>query len=130
MLKSILTVAAAALLLAACDPPPPQAVAMAPASPQPLVGFFVTFNTGQATLSPEGMATVQQASAAYRARSGARVAAVGHTDTTGPADFNRALSQRRAEAVRDAMRSEEHTSELQSQSKLVCRLLLEKKKAK
>src|SRR2546430_13223991 len=28
----------------------------------------------------------------------------------------------------DAPRSEEHTSELQSQSKLVCRLLLEKKK--
>src|SRR5688572_31048524 len=29
---------------------------------------------------------------------------------------------------RDAARSEEHTSELQSQSNLVCRLLLEKKK--
>src|SRR2546430_9343932 len=34
----------------------------------------------------------------------------------------------RASAVRD--RSEEHTSELQSQSNLVCRLLLEKKKKK
>src|SRR5688572_31416460 len=32
------------------------------------------------------------------------------------------------EKVRDALRSEEHTSELQSQSNLVCRLLLEKKK--
>src|SRR2546430_6789183 len=30
--------------------------------------------------------------------------------------------------VDNAMRSEEHTSELQSQSNLVCRLLLEKKK--
>src|SRR2546430_7194716 len=30
---------------------------------------------------------------------------------------------------RDVSRSEEHTSELQSQSNLVCRLLLEKKKA-
>src|SRR2546430_7286035 len=30
--------------------------------------------------------------------------------------------------ARDARRSEEHTSELQSQSNLVCRLLLEKKK--
>src|SRR2546427_7578003 len=29
---------------------------------------------------------------------------------------------------RDGLRSEEHTSELQSQSNLVCRLLLEKKK--
>src|SRR2546427_9627992 len=33
-------------------------------------------------------------------------------------------------AVRHAGRSEEHTSELQSQSNLVCRLLLEKKKNK
>src|SRR2546427_9250097 len=31
-------------------------------------------------------------------------------------------------AVSDGARSEEHTSELQSQSNLVCRLLLEKKK--
>src|SRR5688572_32215375 len=33
-----------------------------------------------------------------------------------------------AGAVRRRLRSEEHTSELQSQSNLVCRLLLEKKK--
>src|SRR2546427_5631299 len=33
-------------------------------------------------------------------------------------------------AVRAGLRSEEHTSELQSQSNLVCRLLLEKKKKK
>src|SRR2546427_3140000 len=32
--------------------------------------------------------------------------------------------------LRYALRSEEHTSELQSQSNLVCRLLLEKKKKK
>src|SRR2546421_1971391 len=32
--------------------------------------------------------------------------------------------------VRDVVRSEEHTSELQSRSDLVCRLLLEKKKKK
>src|SRR5256886_6092023 len=35
----------------------------------------------------------------------------------------------RADAPSAATRSEEHTSELQSQSNLVCRLLLEKKKA-
>src|SRR2546427_4127903 len=33
-------------------------------------------------------------------------------------------------AIAKAVRSEEHTSELQSQSNLVCRLLLEKKKKK
>src|SRR2546430_9702492 len=37
------------------------------------------------------------------------------------------LGQRRPASVRET-RSEEHTSELQSQSNLVCRLLLEKKK--
>src|SRR5205085_8551449 len=38
-------------------------------------------------------------------------------------------AERRQQALRDMQqRSEEHTSELQSQSNLVCRLLLEKKK--
>src|SRR5688572_32687784 len=38
------------------------------------------------------------------------------------------IAQRRRHTVRHHQRSEEHTSELQSQSNLVCRLLLEKKK--
>src|SRR2546427_9342134 len=38
--------------------------------------------------------------------------------------------QRRAPPRHEPPRSEEHTSELQSQSNLVCRLLLEKKKTK
>src|SRR5688572_33261677 len=41
----------------------------------------------------------------------------------------RRASRRRLDGLR-ASRSEEHTSELQSQSNLVCRLLLEKKKKK
>src|SRR5438270_8620638 len=36
----------------------------------------------------------------------------------------------RSDSCRSCTRSEEHTSELQSQSNLVCRLLLEKKKKK
>src|SRR2546430_11381938 len=38
------------------------------------------------------------------------------------------LQARRGTALLQLLRSEEHTSELQSQSNLVCRLLLEKKK--
>src|SRR5688572_30945012 len=38
------------------------------------------------------------------------------------------LENRVRERTRELERSEEHTSELQSQSNLVCRLLLEKKK--
>src|SRR3712207_8962445 len=43
-----------------------------------------------------------------------------------PADFSRYLDTPRAGGR--ALRSEEHTSELQSRQYLVCRLLLEKKK--
>src|SRR2546430_10607862 len=45
-----------------------------------------------------------------------------------PAHFHRDAADRREQLVALAQpRSEEHTSELQSQSNLVCRLLLEKK---
>src|SRR5258707_8352770 len=40
------------------------------------------------------------------------------------------LAHRAADRVAERMRSEEHTSELQSRQYLVCRLLLEKKKIK
>src|SRR2546427_8976878 len=42
--------------------------------------------------------------------------------------LRRVVDEVGAEERRRAQRSEEHTSELQSQSNLVCRLLLEKKK--
>src|SRR5688572_10452352 len=46
----------------------------------------------------------------------------------GERDFARFAGQRARVRMRTPLRSEEHTSELQSQSNLVCRLLLEKKK--
>src|SRR2546430_2957590 len=49
----------------------------------------------------------------------------------GPAEMpDRSRCEARASPRRWKYRSEEHTSELQSQSNLVCRLLLEKKKKK
>src|SRR5438034_4801462 len=42
----------------------------------------------------------------------------------------RSFKHRTTDEVRHEIRSEEHTSELQSHSDLVCRLLLEKKKKK
>src|SRR2546430_4571984 len=49
---------------------------------------------------------------------------------TSPEDGDLADSRKgpRSSSVEGSLRSEEHTSELQSQSNLVCRLLLEKKK--
>src|SRR2546427_5415634 len=56
----------------------------------------------------------------------------GHTGGTGRTRRTRRALLARAglSLVCRARRSEEHTSELQSQSNLVCRLLLEKKKKK
>src|SRR2546430_3854866 len=61
---------------------------------------------------------------------GAVVGGIGG-ETAGLANGGGVLVHQRAdgEFVNGAERSEEHTSELQSQSNLVCRLLLEKKKA-
>src|SRR2546427_1291348 len=47
---------------------------------------------------------------------------------TGFSSFRARLAPSRGSRQTSAGRSEEHTSELQSQSNLVCRLLLEKKK--
>src|SRR5256886_11461800 len=61
--------------------------------------------------------------------------AAGCNRPCGPTRFGPSRScihaqMRRSARVSSATRSEEHTSELQSQSNLVCRLLLEKKKKK
>src|SRR2546430_7499178 len=45
-------------------------------------------------------------------------------------DATRTMSMAGMPSVMQTIRSEEHTAELQSQSKIVCRLLLEKKKKK
>src|SRR2546427_3612427 len=56
----------------------------------------------------------------------------GQGDVAGPCPHHRVPHRQLGAHVpprrREPMRSEEHTSELQSQSNLVCRLLLEKKK--
>src|SRR3712207_7106860 len=57
--------------------------------------------------------------------------AIGEDDHGDPAlqeVLQRTAHPRRAAALADEARSEEHTSELQSRQYLVCRLLLEKKK--
>src|SRR2546430_7677623 len=53
---------------------------------------------------------------------------LGDLRTCGLRDVNPERKLRADRAHQRARRSEEHTSELQSQSNLVCRLLLEKKK--
>src|SRR2546430_8991722 len=67
-----------------------------------------------------------QQSRVSRTAIGQHERSVEENDTLGIAN----RSRKWAKAPKERRRSEEHTSELQSQSNLVCRLLLEKKKKK
>src|SRR2546430_4699871 len=59
-----------------------------------------------------------------------RLFALGASDVIGHETPETFVAHARLVAAKVSGRSEEHTSELQSQSNLVCRLLLEKKKTK
>jgi len=78
-------------------PPPPSPAA--PTAPS----FMVFFDWDRSDLSAQAIGTIHQVSAAYKQKGSARVTATGHTDTSGPDDYNMALSLRRANAVKDAL---------------------------
>jgi hypothetical protein len=106
MLKSLFLVVAAALLLGACSqapPPPPAPPAQRAMAPQQMPPATVYFGTGSSTLSPESRGPIQQVAANYKTTANATVTLSGHTDTVGSQDFNMTLSQRRADAVRNAL---------------------------
>jgi hypothetical protein len=63
----------------------------------------VYFGFNADDLSPDARATVDAAAADFRETGSTSISIVGHTDTVGSDEYNRALSERRAEAVRDAM---------------------------
>jgi outer membrane protein OmpA-like peptidoglycan-associated protein len=63
----------------------------------------VFFDWDKSNLSPQAMATISQAAAAYKATGSARISNVGNTDTSGSTDYNMALSIRRADAVKRAL---------------------------
>jgi outer membrane protein OmpA-like peptidoglycan-associated protein len=92
-------------------PAPPQpAVAPAPvpalsinpaAGPAPAQAFVVYFDTGSATLTPEGRHVADDAVAAFQRNKAMHITLAGYTDTVGNARSNEVLSRRRAETVRD-----------------------------
>jgi peptidoglycan-associated lipoprotein len=89
-------------LLAACadqGSPPPAA-----AAPQ-LAGawYQVFFDTDQADLSPRGQLIVNKVAEVVRTNDEVRATVIGRTDRAGTAAANMALSERRAELVRDAL---------------------------
>ncbi len=70
---------------------------------QNLVLEGVAFLSGSAQLTPESVAVITRIAESLRAWPDVRVEVRGHTDALGTAEANRALSQRRAMAVRDAL---------------------------
>lgn len=66
-------------------------------------GHVVYFDLGQAALDPEDLTVISAAAAEFRQMGATRVVVRGHTDTSGDADRNRELSQRRAQAVADEL---------------------------
>lgn len=59
----------------------------------------VSFDTGSATLKPEALATFNKIASILQSYESTVVHVVGHTDTTGSAQVNQALSERRAASV-------------------------------
>ena len=81
-------------------PAPTQATAS-----QPSLGT-VYFDTDQAALTPQGQATVQHAAEAMKANPNIKLRLQGYTDSTGGGAHNGSLSERRAIAVGDYLKSQ------------------------
>jgi OOP family OmpA-OmpF porin len=101
MIKTFLAAVAALFLVSACaeTPPPPPPQPTAPA----VRNFLVFFDFDRSTLTPRAAAIVKEAANVAKAGNNARVTCTGHTDTAGPANYNLALSLRRANTVKDAL---------------------------
>jgi OmpA-OmpF porin, OOP family len=92
-------------------PCPPQVTA-APAAPVPAPApapnladsvYFTFFDFDRATITPAAQDIVNTVIADFRRNQANGVNVVGHTDTSGPPQYNQRLSERRATAVRDAL---------------------------
>ena len=82
----------------------PEAAPPPPSTPMPqATSFMVFFDWDRSNLSQQALATIGQAAQAFKTKGSARITATGHTDTSGPENYNMALSLRRANAVKDAL---------------------------
>jgi OmpA-OmpF porin, OOP family len=87
-------------------PPPPVVARPAPPPPPPPVTrkvFLVFFDWDKATITPEGMAILQQAAAAWRSGAPVTIQVTGYADRSGSPGYNQRLSERRANNVAGAM---------------------------
>lgn len=65
--------------------------------------FLVFFGFDISAIDRDGSDIVAEVADAFRSSGAARVTLTGHTDRAGASDYNKRLSRRRVEAVRDAL---------------------------
>lgn len=88
--------------------PAPKPVAQAPApqpappppAPEPPRNFIIFFDWDRSDITAQAAAILREAAAAAQKGAPVRIVATGHADRSGSTDYNRALSERRALAVR------------------------------
>jgi len=86
-------------------PPPPEPPPPPPPAPPAYEAkeFIVYFPFDQSILTPEAQSVVSEAAQYAQAGNATRIVVVGHADTSGSAQYNVGLSQRRSKAVADAL---------------------------
>ena len=86
-------------------PAPPKPVAAASEAPTSLQSlpdsFVVYFDFDQSKLSQDSIAILMEVVLAASKKEGSVIRALGHTDSAGKQDYNRALAERRVKAVTD-----------------------------
>jgi len=78
-------------------PPPAASPAPEPAKP---TNYLVFFDWDKSDVTPAGRQVLETFNADLKQGGKRSIVAIGHTDTSGPADYNMGLSARRAKAVR------------------------------
>ncbi|WP_207456536.1 OmpA family protein [Azospirillum sp. SYSU D00513] len=83
---------------------PATAAAPAPATTAPVqTEYLVFFDWDKSNITPAAERVIGDAVAAIGAGNAARIHVIGHTDTSGSPAYNQRLSNRRAEAVKQAL---------------------------
>ena len=92
-----------ALVACAQPAPPPPAAAAPPPPPPPEHNFTVFFDWDKYNITAEGQQIIEAAAATFKSQPPVPVQVIGHTDTSGSAEYNQKLSVRRANAVAGAL---------------------------
>jgi outer membrane protein OmpA-like peptidoglycan-associated protein len=96
-------VASITMKFGAPPPPPPPPLPPAPPPPPPQKVFLVFFDWDKYNITPEGQQIIALAAQQYKAGGSVRIQVTGYTDLSGSAGYNQRLSERRANAVANAL---------------------------